>query len=106
MVLEFLLQFMMSRVHVQPESVTGIALIGHVASKFVLLTLSGHMHLENNACVLYACMDYFNTVCVCVMMAHCCSCYTQDGETALDRAKYGKKHDVVTYLEEIGKCTE
>ena len=47
-----------------------IALIGHVASKFVLLTLSGHMHLENNACVLYACMDYFNTVCVCVMMAH------------------------------------
>ena len=70
MVLEFLLQFMMSRVHVQPESVTGIALIGHVASKFVLLTLSGHMHLENNACVLYACMDYFNTVCVCVMMAH------------------------------------
>ena len=29
----------------------------------------------------------------------------QDGETALDMAKDGDKHDVVTYLEEIGEYT-
>ena len=42
---------------------------------------------------------------MCVYVSHCCSCYTQRGETALDLAKCVRQHDVVAYLEEIGEYT-